>query len=195
MLIVFSVLKFHLNMITIFQLRVARVYLDISYNQDDGGDIMKKENIKYYYILSENIFAKCVGNHCQLLNGFKWESDYKNTLHYGLEAFMDQNNICKLDTNRALKEISEIIVNCLVKKWKASFEKEKKEWKDKPGWPAKLVETNFELNGIKYTLDSYDICPDVDYWREGFMESIQSELTKDLKEIGATNIHHEGFLD
>ena len=36
---------------------------------------------------------------------------------------------------------------------------------------------------------------DDDCWDQGFMESIQSDLSKDLEEAGATDIRNLGFLD
>ena len=64
------------------------------------------------------------------------------------------------------------------------------------GWPAKLVETRFKLDGVKYS-----ITPDMiglkqgDCWDEGLMEYLQYDLGEDLKEIGATDICHIGFID
>ena len=64
------------------------------------------------------------------------------------------------------------------------------------GWPAKLVQTVFKLDG-----QAYSITPDMigltqgDCWDEGLMECLQGDLGKDLKAIGATDVCHLGFLD
>ena len=36
---------------------------------------------------------------------------------------------------------------------------------------------------------------DDDCWDQGFMESIQSDIKKDLKEYGAYDIYNFGFID
>ena len=61
------------------------------------------------------------------------------------------------------------------------FRKEEK-WDKEPKWPAKLVDTVFELNGIKYTIYFSDVGLSSDPWDQRFMESIQGER-KRLKDI------------
>ena len=72
---------------------------------------------------------------------------------------------------------------------------EKAEWDKKPGWPAKLVETRFTLNGFEYTLNPNDIGLSSDCWDQGFMEHFQGQMTKDLNAIGAIDIYNAGLLD
>ena len=91
--------------------------------------------------------------------------------------------------------INKMILDTLKQKWKTKFEAKKKEWDKNPGWPAKNVETEFSLNGINYSLFPDDIGLTYDCWDQGFMESIQAEITKDLEELGATDIYNTGYLD
>jgi len=71
---------------------------------------------------------------------------------------------------------------------------EKEEWKKKP-WPAKLVEIQYKLNGVKFSLLPADIGLSDDCWDQGFMESVQPDLGNDLKKYGATDVYYFGFLD
>ncbi len=36
---------------------------------------------------------------------------------------------------------------------------------------------------------------DGDGWNQGFMETVQGDMEKDLKMVGATEIHSYGFID
>ena len=106
---------------------------------------------------------------------------------------------------REMKEISEeeavSIMNrqtldMLKELWRDKFRKEKEEWDRHPKWPAKLVGTYFELNGIEYSIGPADVGLDAaDCWDQGFMESIQFDISRDLKAYGATKIFNDGFLD
>ena len=87
------------------------------------------------------------------------------------------------------------ILEELKAKWKKDLAPRKKEWDKDPGWPAKLVETRFTLNRIQYSIGPEDLGLTRDCWDQGFMESIQSDLEKDLEEAGATSIYSSGFLD
>ena len=71
----------------------------------------------------------------------------------------------------------------------------KAEWDKDPGWPAKLVETRFVLNGIEYTIQPQDLGLTDSCWDQGFMESFQGILRKDLEAAGATKVYNLGFLD
>lgn len=86
-------------------------------------------------------------------------------------------------------------VELLINKWKADIIKEKEEWAKDPGWPAKLVETEFTLNGIKYVIKPTDIGLTDDCWDQGLMEHFQGTMKKDLEEYGATDIYNSGFID
>ena len=86
-------------------------------------------------------------------------------------------------------------IEFLKEKWKKDFLKEKEEWDKKPGWPATLVETRFRLNGDEYSIGPVDIGLTDDCWDQGFMETIQGRMKKDLEEYGATGILNLGFID
>ena len=100
-----------------------------------------------------------------------------------------------ISLEQAIPIINQQILDALKNKWKAEFAAKKEEWDKKPGWPAKFVKTKFTLNGVKYILFPIDIGLTYDCWDQGFMETIQSDIEKDLKLYGATEIYNLGFLD
>ena len=85
-------------------------------------------------------------------------------------------------------------LQALLERWKVKKEDYREAFHN--GWPAKYVQTFFELDG-----EEYCITPDMigltkgNCWDEGFMEFLQGHLEADLKEIGATKIGHLGFID
>lgn len=87
------------------------------------------------------------------------------------------------------------IVDFLISKWKKDMIREKEDWDKAPGWPAKLVETKFKLNGVEYTILPKDLGLSDDCWDQGFMEHFQGRMKKDLEEYGATEIYNLGFMD
>lgn len=91
--------------------------------------------------------------------------------------------------------LNQQIIDALKSKWKAEFAEKKEEWDKNPGWPAKLVKTKFVLNGVKYSLFPTDIGLTHDCWDQGFMETIQANISEDLEEHGATDIRSIGFID
>lgn len=101
----------------------------------------------------------------------------------------------EIPVDQAISIINQQILDALKNKWKVEFATKKEEWNKNPGWPAKLVETKFTLNGEKYSLFPVDIGLTNDCWDQGFMETIQSDIEKDLKLYGATEIYNLGFLD
>ena len=86
-------------------------------------------------------------------------------------------------------------VDFLKEKWKKDIVAKKAEWDENPGWPAKLVSTEFEMNGIKYVMRPADIGLSDDCWDQGLMEHFQGNMKKDLEKYGATEIWNEGFID
>ena len=64
------------------------------------------------------------------------------------------------------------------------------------GWPAKLVHTDFVFKGKKYSLTPASFgMEEYDSWDNGLMEYFQGDLREDLREMGATDIFSDGFLD
>lgn len=91
-------------------------------------------------------------------------------------------------------ETSETIA-FLTRKWAEEFADEKAAWDMSPGWPAKLVVTTFELGGSKHSIKPTDIGLTDDCWDQGFMESVQGRIARDLEAHGAVNVRNLGFLD
>ena len=89
--------------------------------------------------------------------------------------------------------------NDALNKWRISFKREAKE--NDISWFSKLVSTTFEYNNKYYRVTIYDVC-DEEVLRktphnilEAILEIMQSEITADLINLGATNIRNFGFLD
>lgn len=101
----------------------------------------------------------------------------------------------EITEEEAVSAINQQIAELLIELWKKKFKKKKEGWDKAPLWPAKLVETTFRLNGIEYTITPEDIGLGKYPFEEGFMESIQKDLERDLELYGATDIHSFGFLD
>ena len=101
----------------------------------------------------------------------------------------------EISEEQAILLINQQIIDMMKNKWKAEFKAKKEEWDKNPGWPAKLVETCFGLNGKRYSIHPADIGLTDDGWDQGFMETIQSDLRKDLEAYGATDVYYLGFLD
>ena len=77
----------------------------------------------------------------------------------------------------------------------ATYRERKEAWDQNPEWPARDVEISFCLFDARITLKPEDLGLPKGPEDEGFMESIQKELEKDLAEAGATEIESSGFLD
>ena len=86
--------------------------------------------------------------------------------------------------------------NDALNKWRISFKREAKE--NDISWFSKLVSTTFEYNNKYYRVTIYDVC-DEEVLRktphnilEAILEIMQSEITADLINLGATNIRNFG---
>ena len=89
-----------------------------------------------------------------------------------------------------MERITDQTIEFLKAKWKKEYSQRKAKWDKNPGWFAKLVETDFILNGIPRALYASSLGYD-----DGFFESIQKELEKDLESYGATITGSYGFVD
>ncbi len=127
------------------------------------------------------------------LAGFDKTEREDSQYHLGTTSVLME--IEEIPEEKAIQLINQQILSVLKEKWKEEFKEKKKEWNKAPGWPAKLVETNFILNGIEYSLYPADLGLSDDNWDEGFMESIQYDLKRDLEEYGAKKVYNLGFLD
>ena len=105
------------------------------------------------------------------------------------------NEYLEGDEIKMARQLAERVIKRLCLKWKIQFMEDKVEWDRNPGWPAKLVETTFKLYGQKFSLGPEDIGLTSDGWDQGFMETMQGTMEKDLKEAGATEIQSFGFID
>ena len=112
-----------------------------------------------------------------------------------LDEMQETDAIWFLEIEKAFNgEGDDAAVAELLKKWSEKKEEFREEFDY--GWPAKYVETRFYLKGKAYSITPDDIGLEKgDCWDEGFMEFLQSDIGKDLKELGAEEIRHLGFLD
>lgn len=147
----------------------------------------------YYYFKKEERIIRVVGGDVFVYENGEFIIDY--SYRYIKDEYLESGELIEIDHTQAYTIINDMIVNNLLEKWKEDFKDKKEAWNKSPGWPAKLVTTEFVLNDIKYTLDSSDVCDGVDYWEDGFMETIQSALKIDLMKAGASYVRSTGFLD
>ena len=174
---------------------------------------MEEKKTVYYLIYDRVIAKRDKDGECDrdyIFREGKWvhDSDHVIMDHLvGYDPSEPEDSPYRFGSTSILMEMEEIsfeqaipimnqqILDALKNKWKEEFAAQKEEWDKKPGWPAKLVETKFMLNGQKYSIFPSDIGFTDDCWDQGFMETIQSDIERDLKEYGAMNIYNLGFLD
>ena len=173
---------------------------------------MKATRLNYYMMQDSGVLAKGLGfnNWIYDFESRKWVKDEKHIISdalmgydpgepdgspYGIGSTSEMDELKRIDYDTAMQIIGDLTVQDLLEKWHNKFETAKAEWDKKPGWPAKLVETSFCLYGTQYTIKPEDLGWDKDSFDEGFMESIQKELEKDLMAVGATEITSSGELD
>ena len=173
---------------------------------------MEKE-ITYYLICDKQI-GKREGDMKEhsdfLLEGGKWVPDEDSVIMDRLVGFDPTEpegspfrtvssdmleEIKEIDPEEAVKLINKQILDTLRERWKNGFKEQREKWGEEVMWPAKMVGTVFELNGIKYVISSEDLGLSHNGWDQGFMEYVQDDIGRDLEEFGATNIKHEGMID
>ena len=164
-----------------------------------------------YYLVYERLVGKRVeGKGDFILRDGKWQPDTEiiimDHLHgfdvtepedspyrYGNGSIMREMR--EISSEEAIRIINDQILERLKSLWTDKFRDQKKAWDKQPGWPAKLVETKFELNGVSYSIGPVDLGFTSDGWNQGFMEKVQDEVKKDLEDYGAINVYNFGFLD
>lgn len=163
----------------------------------------------YYLIRKRNLGRKENGRFELFENG-RWSPDVKNAIRdrlIGFDPYEPENSPYRIGNLSIMKEIEVIpeerallILNYLTieflrAKWIKEMAPKKEEWDKDPRWPAKMVETRFLMNGTWYTLKPRDIGLNNDCWDQGFMESFQGTLEKDLEAFGATEVYSYGFMN
>lgn len=173
-----------------------------------------EEKKTVYYLIHDKVIAKREkdGDYDRdyILRAGRWveDSDHVITDHlvgydpsgpvdspYRFGSISVLMEIDEISEEQAIPIINQQIMDTLKNKWRVEFATKKEEWDKNPGWPAKFVKTKFTLNGEKYSLFPVDIGLTHDGWDQGFMETIQSDIEKDLELYGATEIYNLGFLD
>lgn len=171
---------------------------------------MEGMRMTYYLLKDSGLVAKGYSFYHWIYYDFAWHKDTKSIVSnkicgfdsseqedspyaFGSTSVMDE--IEQISYEEAADILAEQIISNLLQKWSEKFRKQKEEWDKNPLWPAKLVETSFCLFNTRYTLKPEDLGFDNTPESEGFMESIQKELEKDLAAVGATAIESCGFLD
>ena len=105
------------------------------------------------------------------------------------------NDISNLEKTEAMEKITDQTIAFLKFQWADKYADLAKAWAENPKWYAKLVSTSFTMNGIRKELTPSDLDVDAGFEKDGFMESIQSELERDLRNYGAYDISSFGMLD
>ena len=161
-----------------------------------------------YYLIREKRLGKKEDDRYYLYKNREWVLDENNVIRdhlmgydpnddtsFGFGSLSVSDEIEEITEEEAVKFENELIIDYLKEKWKKDIVLEKEEWDKNPGWPAKLVETRFTLNGIKYVIEPRDLGLKDDCWDQGFMESFQETLMTDLEANGAIEVYNLGFLD
>lgn len=163
-----------------------------------------------YYLIRESLVAKRGNNGDFLFWNGKWAEDTGHVVADHLagacssepEDSPDRSGkgsilmeMTEITEEEAISIINDQILTLLRDKWKECFKEEKEEWDKNPGWPSKFVRTKFKLNGVDCSIGPSDIGLTYDCWDQGFMETIQSDIAKDLEDYGATDIRNLGFID
>ena len=163
-----------------------------------------------YYLIRNRILGRREDGIFDLLENGKWISDVKKLIQdrlIGFDPYEPEDSPYRTGNLSIMDEIEEIpeemamqllnilTIEFLKDKWKKDIVGKKAEWDKDPGWPAKMVETGFMLNGTCYVIKPGDLGLKNDCWDQGFMESIQGILEKDLETFGATEIRSYGFID
>ncbi len=114
-----------------------------------------------------------------------------------LEEIEELHALWYLEQEQAFNgEGDDAAVERFLERWTEEAKKRREEWAGKCGWPAKYVKTSFYLNGKQYVITPDSIGLERgEPWDEGFLEHLQGDIGAALKELGATEIRHEGFPD
>ena len=171
---------------------------------------MEVIKMNYYLLKDSGLVAKGYSSTHWIYYDFSWHKDRESIVWskligydssepadspYGIGSTSVMDEIEQISYETATIILAEQIITNLIHKWSEKFKEQKKEWDANPEWPAKLVETSFCLFDTRYTLKPEDLDFEEGPWYEGFVESIQKELEKDLAAVGATEIESNGFLD
>ena len=127
------------------------------------------------------------------LMGFDETEPEDSPYAVGNSDIMDE--IWEIPEEDAMKIITLQLFGFLQSKWKEDFVGKKEEWDKNPRWPAKYVETRFEINGLNLVLHASDLPFEPGPWYEGFFESIQRYIEDDIIAYGGVITGSYGFLD
>lgn len=95
--------------------------------------------------------------------------------------------------DKAKQLMSKQTVNYLKEKWSNELLQDR--WEPGQGYLARLVKTTFKLYGVDYEIHPMDLGLSNSCLDQGLMEWHQETIGRDLKEYGATEIHHYGEID
>ena len=171
-----------------------------------------KENSVVYYLIKNIIVGKreCNGERDYLFECGRWLTDAGSVISDHLVGFDTSEpeespyrfgntsvmmEMKEISEEEAMKLINAQILEILRARWKETLKTKYEKWNENPMWPAKGVHTSFKLNGISCGVGPEDLGLTSDGWDQGFMETVQSDIESDLREYGAREIHHYGFID
>lgn len=171
---------------------------------------MEIKKMNYYLLKDSGLVAKGYDNHHWIYPDFVWQKDTESIVWgkligydpsepadspYAIGSTSVIDEIEQISYEKAMGIVSKQIIFNLIDKWSEQYREQKEAWDRNPEWPARDVEISFCLFDARITLKPEDLGLPKGPEDEGFMESIQKELEKDLAAVGATEIESSGFLD
>ncbi len=168
-----------------------------------------EENRKFYLIEDRQLGKEEDGNHYLFTDG-KWTVD-SHFVIYGYQIGFDptepegspyavgnteiMDSIREITEQEAAKLAGKQLFDYLTTKWKNDFRERKVQWDRDPQWMAKHVSTVYDYEGIRYNVRPRHLGLRESSYDMGFMESVQDDMEKDLREYGASYVMSIGFLD
>ena len=168
-----------------------------------------EENRSFYLMDNRQLGKKEDGNYYLFKDG-KWTADSRLVI-LGYQIGFDpsepegspyavgnseiMDSIREITEQEAAKLAGKQLFEFLTAKWKNDFRERKAQWDRDPQWMAKLVSTVYDYEKIRYTVRPRHLGLKESSYDMGFMESVQDEMEKDLREYGASYVMSIGFLD
>ncbi len=155
--------------------------------------ILRTDDPDEYVLLYDFTEGQWVEIDRDILSQYADSSEYQGEL----SEMSEQNALWYLEQHHAFSgKGDDEKVAAFLADWAEKKEQYREEWKNGKNWRAKYVETCFCLKGRQYSITPDSIGLEKgEREEEGFMEFLQRDMGEDLKELGATEIRHMGFLD
>jgi hypothetical protein len=144
----------------------------------------------HYYLIDKDLLVRTDSQGFHVFHDARWVLTVKSS---NMSADQSEERIKEISPQEAAKIAGKQLYDFLTEKWKVDFLEEKLEWYKNPKWYAKMVKTDYCYEGITYHLWPQNL--NIRSNQQGFMESVQDEIEKDLIKYGATEVYSHGMLD